>query len=108
MLLVLAVLAAAVMVVLGIQILDCPAQLTQALAVAVQVQILHLVATVVLVLLSFVTLEVNAALAVQLHRLAGTPSTHSHHLVHTQHDRRTQTTSCYVSERRIDALRSCT
>jgi hypothetical protein len=104
MLLVLAVLAVAVMVVLGIQILDYPAQLTQVLVVAVQVQILHLVATAVLVLLSFATSEVSGELAVLLLHPVDTQSILSHHLAHTQHDRRTQTPSCYVSERLIDAL----
>jgi hypothetical protein len=104
MLLVLAVLAVAVMVVLGIQILDSPAQLTQALAVEAQAQIVPLVATVVLVLLSFVILVANVAQAELLHRPVATPFILLHHLAHIQHDRRTQTSSCYVSKRLIDAL----
>jgi hypothetical protein len=46
----------------------------------------------------------NVAQVELLHFPVDTPSIHSHHLEHTQDDRRTQTPSCYVSERRIDAL----
>jgi hypothetical protein len=74
------------------------------LAAAVALILVLFLALVVRVLSSFVTSVGSVAVAAQLHHPADIPSTHSHHLGLTQHDRRTQTSSCYVSERLIDAL----
>jgi hypothetical protein len=52
----------------------------------------------------FVMLEHNELPVGQLHRQVVTPYIHSHHPIRLHHDRRTQTPSRYVSERRIDAL----
>jgi len=76
----------------------------QAVAVAVWVFLFTQVAQVVLESSFFAMRVANVVLAVLLLHPVGLPSILSHHLAHTQHDRRTQTSSCYVSERLIDAL----
>jgi hypothetical protein len=76
----------------------------QAVAVAVWVFLFTQVAQVVLESSFFAIRVANVAQAELLHRPVATPFILLHHLVRTQHDRRTQTSSCYVSERLIDAL----
>jgi hypothetical protein len=73
-------------------------------AVVVVVAITVVAALVVQVSSLFATSVDNVELVGLCIPLVGIPTTNSHHLAHSQHDRWTQTSSCYVSERRIGPL----
>ena len=109
------VLAAAVLVLLRRVLTQQPQEmvlliLAVAAAVAVGTEVVPglMVVTVVQVSSLFATLALNVVRVEQYLAQMATPIIHLHHPELTQHDGRAQTSSCYVSERRIDALRSCT